>query len=166
MSEPVSIERLRSLFDYDPDTGSLVWKARTSNRVTIGSRAPNIDSKGYSRVGVDRRQHRVHRIIWALYYGAWPLKQIDHINCDRTDNRITNLRLATESQNKANRRKNKNNTTGHKGVTKMKRGKPFSAQITHNRRAYYLGTFNTADEAVDAYAKAAERLFGSYSRTK
>lgn len=106
-----------------------------------------------------------HRVAWLLHYGSWPEKGlcVDHINGDRADNRIENLRQATYKENFTNRKKPKNNTSGYKGVCKD--GSKWRASICKDRKSYTLGTFNTPEEAYDAYCRAAAKLHGEFART-
>lgn len=155
-------ELVRELFDYNPETGDLTWRNPRTNRLKPGMKAANLDSKGYLRVTIGRRQYRVHRVIWLYVYGSAPDGLIDHKNRIRTDNRLVNLRISDELQNVANRGVHKNNKTGYKGVFVSKPGK-FTAQIMHNRKAKHLGYFKTAEEAHAAYISAAKRLFGEFA---
>lgn len=91
--------------------------------------------------------------------------ETDHINGNTLDNRRCNLRYATPSQNQANRRKQRNNTSGYKGVTWIKRTQEWRAQIMLNRKRHHLGYFETKEEAAQAYAQAAKKMFGKYART-
>jgi phosphotransferase system IIB component len=94
--------------------------------------------------------------------GKWPPAQVDHKNLDRSDNRWTNLRLASNQQNQANQNAQKNNLLGIKGVSRV--GSKYKSQITHKKRNYYLGMFQTPEEAIAAYKAAAETLFGEFAR--
>jgi len=93
-----------------------------------------------------------------------PESHIDHINCNGLDNRKSNLRLATQAENMRNRKRQKNNTSGYKGVRKARKG--WRAAIDHEGVKYQLGTFSTAETAHAAYCAAAQRLHGSFARTE
>jgi len=103
-------------------------------------------------------------VAWLIHFGQWPERQVDHINGDHADNRISNLRLATGTQNQANKGLQRNNTTGFKGVG-YRPDRGFFAIIKKDRKSHYLGQFNTAEEAHAAYCAAAKRLFGEFART-
>ena len=113
---------------------------------------------------MDKSPLLAHRIAWALMYGEFPDGQLDHINGEPSDNRITNLRLATESQNKANRRRSKRNSTGFKGVSFRKRDHIYSAQIRKDKKTMWLGSYKSPEEAHRAYAKAAKEMHGEFAR--
>lgn len=152
----LTVERLRELLDYDPDTGLFTWRVRTSKCVTVGAIAGCLD-KGYLRIQIDRRLHLAHRLAWLYITGDWPPAQIDHINGIRDDNRIANLRAATRAENMHNRRKPHSNTTsGYLGVSRY-RGK-FMAQIKLDGKSKFLGLFDTPEEAHAVYLEAKRRL--------
>jgi hypothetical protein len=156
--------RLRELFDYDPHTGSLTWKRRTSNRVTPNGTAGTITPDGRVVVRVDGQTYRAHRLIWLWMTGSWPEKLVDHIDCNASNNSWDNLREATNQENLLNRGANKNNTTGLKGVTYDKRTGRWSAQIKHNRKNFFLGRFKTPEQAHQAYVSAVVRFHGDFAR--
>lgn len=104
-----------------------------------------------------------HRLAWFLHYGEWPTCQVDHINGDRHDNRISNLRLASSSENQRNRKRPKNNTSGYKGVSWIEHYQMWQATIKFDGKNKYLGRFDTPEEASDAYNKAALRHHGEFA---
>lgn len=106
-----------------------------------------------------------HQLAWLLSHDEWPPRNIDHIDMDRANNRLSNLRLATPSQNGANRGRQKNNSSGLKGVAWNKGAKRWRAQIKANGKRRHLGYFDTAEEAHAAYQEAAASLFGDFART-
>lgn len=93
----LSVERVRALLRYDPDTGHLYWSA-------TGERAGNIQDKGYRTIEIDGGRYYAHRVVWFHTHGVWPENDLDHINRERDDNRIANLRDVTRSENNRNRR--------------------------------------------------------------
>jgi hypothetical protein len=106
-----------------------------------------------------------HRLVWLYHNGCWPSKFLDHIDGDRENNRIENLREASRTDNNRNVSRQRNNTSGFKGVSLMKRDNVWIAQITVNRKNYYLGRFSTPEEAYAAYCKAAKELHGEFANT-
>jgi HNH endonuclease/AP2 domain len=161
----VTAERLRELLGCDPETGLLIWKM---NRQGPGARAGEVagckDPQGYIKIGIDGRMYLAHRLIWLHIYGAWPDGELDHINHDPSDNRIENLRLATNSQNMANRPAQINNTSGFKGTTFHKQRRKWQAQITVNKKVLHLGLFKTPEAAHAAYVLATQALHGEFAR--
>jgi|SRR3972149_10393518 len=123
-------------------------------------------SHGYAkRMGKENGRNKaiyMHRVIFGIAQG----KDIDHINGDRLDNRKSNLRLATDSQNQANSRIRVDNTSGYKGVAKCTNKKKWFAQIQVNKKQIFLGRFSDIKDAVLAYNDAAIFYFGKYARIK
>lgn len=159
------IARVRELLNYEADTGILRWKAKRHGTASVGSQAGSINSKGYRCVKIDGKLYQAHRIAWVLANGEWPARAIDHKNRNRDDNRIENLRLATNSQNKANSKKPEHNTSGLKGVTWHKLRQKWAAQICKDGKNIHLGLFTSANEAHEAYIKAANQNFGEFARS-
>jgi hypothetical protein len=152
-------KRVRQLFDYDPATGALTWKACASKKAAtlIGKRAGSVRGHGYRYVGVDGRDYGEHRIVWLWVHGEWPTKHIDHKNGDGTDNRIANLRLATVSQNHANAALQRNSPSGIKGV-RQRYGRWY-VRIAEQ----HIGTFRTKEEAAEAATRAAQQRWGDFA---
>lgn len=179
MPQPSSLtaEFVRSILDYDPETGIATWRPkpprtrldRTFNTRFAGKAAGSRHKTyGYLCVGINRRVYYLQQIIWLHYYGEWPALLVDHSDGDRVNNRITNLRLATYSQNGRNRGMQANNTSGYKGVCFDAYGlriKRWMASIYDGKYHIYLGRFATREEAAAAYREAALRLHGEFSRT-
>jgi len=140
---------VRNAFVYDPETGSLRW---AEGRVRAGKEAGHVHTctvgKKYVQVRCDRRLAYAHRIIWTMVMGEIPDgMQIDHIDGDGTNNRLANLRLVTDSENKRNQRKMKNNTSGFTGVYLDKRRGTYTARVTIDGRFSTIGRASTAEEA-------------------
>lgn len=146
---------LEQLLDYNPETGSLRWKVQMSSRALKGSEAGNADKRGYRVVQIHGRRYMAHRIAWALSFGAWPDGEIDHKNCDPSDNRLQNIRDVSPGVNKQNSRApHADSKTGLLGVTFHKRRSAFMAQIFVSGKNKFLGFFDTAEEAHAAYVSA------------
>jgi hypothetical protein len=150
-------EELKLLVNYDQETGLFTWKVKRQGK--IKSNLGWITDKGYVEICIAGKRLKAHRWAWFYVYGELP-KQIDHINCNKTDNRLCNLRIVTNKQNHENRGAQKNNTSGFKGVTHFEN--KWRSQIMHNRKNYYIGLFDTAKEAHIAYKKKANELFTHY----
>lgn len=159
-----TVERLREALDYDPLTGRLTWKVRVARPARVGAEAGTTDPRGYRQVQLDGCQVLAHIVIWALVTGEWPDFDLDHRDLNRANNRWVNLRPATGSQNAANTKRLRSNTTGFKGTT-FAVGK-YQASITVEGKYRYLGRFESAEEAHAAYARAAQEAFGDYARVE
>lgn len=160
----VPIERLRECFNYDPETGAITNRIYRGGRGPAGKEIPATASGGhkYRRTQCDGVRILCHRIAWALHYGYWPEQSIDHINGDGFDNRISNLRLATRSQNGRNRGKNANNTSGFKGVSWHSVARKWRAATRINGRRIHIGSFDSAEEAGAAYDRLAREEHGEF----
>ena len=154
----LTAEYLRSILNYDQETGIFTWKVSTSNRVKVGDVAGCPDGKGYLLISVHSRLYKAHRLAWLYMNGTWPEDQIDHINRIRADNRILNLREVSHKQNNQNKSKRSDNTSGHPGVCWHKRISKWEARIKHNHKQIHLGYFSILEEAISA-RKAAEKLY-------
>ena len=152
---------LKEILDYDPETGIFRWKVSRQG-IRIGAEAGNLRKEGYRRIAVNGKSYFAHRLVWLYIHGKFPDNCIDHINGIKDDNRIANLREATNQQNLFNRGKYKNNTSGHKGVSFHKPANKFQAKIRINRKLKHLGYFDSKEEASAAYQKVAKKLQGDY----
>ena len=152
-----SVSFLRDRFHYDPDTGYLHYRHVVCN-AAAGSRAGTNKTKGYRHVRINNHYYLEHRIIWLIVTGEWP-GSIDHRNGISVDNRWSNLRPATYSQNAQNSRTRR---ALPKGV--YKNGRRFGARIGLNGQSTHLGMFNTVAEAAAAYDAAALAAFGEFAR--
>lgn len=155
-------EKARWYLDYNPETGSFFWCVKFCKKNMVGGAAGSISDSGYVLICIDGKDYRAHRLAWLITYGVWPTKQIDHINGDRRDNRISNIREATASQNSGNMKARDPNRK--KGTFFMKKEKRWRAAITHVGRQVHLGCFATEDEAHAAYCNAALALRGQFAR--
>ena len=154
----LTAEYLRSILHYDPATGIFTWKVRTAKRVKVGDIAGCPNGDGYLQIRVCSRKYRAHRLAWLYHFGEWPEDQIDHINRNRSDNRISNLRDISHKQNLQNTGKYSNNTSGHPGVSWHKQSAKWQVKIKHNYKQIHLGYFSILEEAIAA-RKAAEKLY-------
>jgi hypothetical protein len=170
LDDPLTIEQLRAALDYDPDTGIFTWCYRPDcpvqwNGKWAGKQAGS-PSGGFITIRVSRKHYHAHRLAWAFAYGEWPTGYVDHANGDWRDNRISNLRIASKSQNAANSGVFAHNTSGLKGASWSKRYGKWVAQITYRGSNRFIGHFRTAEEAHAAYCDTARRLQGEFARFK
>jgi hypothetical protein len=160
----LTAEHLRRVLLYDPYTGLWMWRQGGKGRPRVPDWMPGTLMKvGYLSISVDRLAYYAHRLAFLYMTGAWPKEQTDHIDGDRTNNRWSNLREATGSQNKQNKGIRQDNTTGFRGVYRHEDGK-FVARIKVGDKRINLGSFDTAEQASEAYEKAAKEAFGLFYR--
>lgn len=161
---------VKECLDYNPETGLFRWRVRPQNhfptingwKIFNASRAGKtpgtIDSWGYLTIRIFGKNRLAHRLAWLYVHGKWPAHEIDHINHNPADNRISNLREATPQENQRNRSMQKNNKSGVTGVRWYKPTKSWLSAIRINRRTEHLGYFRSFFEAVCA-RKSAENKY-------
>lgn len=148
-------EYIRSILSYDPETGVLRWRTYRSGGKT-SLLAGSSTSEGYMAVEINSKAYKNHRLAWLITHGYWPV-EIDHINGNRKDNRLCNLRECSRSGNRQNLKSaHSNNASGLLGVSKRPYG--YQARLTLNGKTLTLGCFKTADEAHTAYLDAKRGL--------
>lgn len=149
---------IREWLAYDPDTGYLTWKRSPATQIKAGQKAGCVDKRGFIMIRIFGGYYQAHRLVWLHVHGEWPELYIDHVNGDRGDNRLSNLRLANASQNAQNRRTaRKGSKSGLLGVRVHASGR-FGASIQVDGVRHPLGTYDTAGAAHDAYVTAKRRL--------
>ena len=147
-------DELKKILNYEPDTGEFHWKIKPSKRFPAGMKAGTLVN-GYIRIHTKGRLYGAHRLAWLYVYGVEPQYQIDHINGNSSDNRISNLRQATALENMQNIRKpQKNNSHGTLGVTYDPVKDRWRARITINGKRKYLGRFKSKEQAYEAFLQA------------
>ena len=145
---------VQKLFWYEEETGRLVRKF-SRGKGFAGTHSEAKDKNGYLVVGINKKLYRAHRVVWLYVHGEWPKGDIDHINGIKDDNRISNLRDVTRAENLQNQKASRKNTSGFKGVWFQKSSNRYVAVIESNRKRYYLGCFETPEEAASAYSEKA-----------
>lgn len=154
----ITHDLLLSLFEYNPLTGQFLQLTRTSHRVKIGDVAGCLNKKiGYRQITIFYKRYYAHRLAWFYVHGKWPAKEIDHINGNRSDNRIENLRDISHNENMMGFKKfSCANTSGYTGVYWEKRCGKWQAKTVVRRKQIHLGYFDDpkkASEVRDAYVK-------------
>lgn len=166
----VSVGQLRELLDYDPSSGVLTWRKRDQhwfksrrdceawNTRYAGKPANSLHKFGYVIVRLFGRSYKGHRIAYAMHHGCWPTLQIDHINGDKADNRISNLREVDNQTNAMNTKTHRHNTSGVSGVYWHKRDRKWIARIGTTKAGSFIGAFKSFDDAVAARKQAEQDL--------
>jgi len=158
----ITQEKLHELFEYRD--GALIWKVRLAMRIKIGEIAGTIEKNGYIRVTIDGKPYRMHQLVFMYHHGLLTKgKEIDHIDGNRTNNRIENLREVTRQQNQFNRKFFKN-SSGVKGVTWNKEKKKWKAQIMVDGKNKHLAYCDTIEEAAVAMEKGRKQYHGDFAR--
>lgn len=143
---------LLSLFNYNPETGIFTNRVSRNSRAMVGGVAGYVCPRGYIEIRINRRAYLAHRLAWFYVNGVWPKDQVDHLNGDKGDNRISNLRDVTPILNQQNQAgPHRDNRSGYLGVCYHKRSGLFRAYITLNKKQIILGNFKTAEEAHARY---------------
>ena len=154
-------EELRNILDYDPETGIFLWKVSRQGTSGIGSVAGR-NLNGYRHIKISGIRYSAHRLAWKMTTGFDPVNEIDHINGERSDNRIANLREATRSENVRNQGKRTTNTSGHKGVSFNKPTGKWVTKIVIAGKKKHIGYFTDIHEAAASYAAAATASHGEF----
>lgn len=154
----LTAQRLRELLHYDPDTGVFTRAVSQKGRNgRAGCVAGGKTDSGYIRIGIHNRLHMAHRLAWLYVFGAWPAGVVDHIDGDKTNNRIENLRDVSTSVNMQNQRTAQaKNASGFLGVTRH--GNRFEASIKLNGVNHYIGSYATPETAHEAYVSVKREI--------
>jgi len=165
----LSARYVRSILDYNPETGIFTWRHRPDagrvwNLRFAGKVAGNVNRKsGYHRISINGSRYYSHRLVWLLMTGKWPVAEIDHRDKIRSNNKFNNLRQATHSQNHCNKT-SPQNRSGYKGVYFDKKVGRFGASIKIRRRSKFLGYFSNPRDGYRVYCAEAKKLHGEFAR--
>ena len=155
----ITVSELHELLTADFEAGRLFWRnaARSTNGRghDAGDEAGYMEPRGYFYLDTGKGRYAVHRILWAMYHGDWPTKEIDHIDRNKSNNAIANLRDVSSRENEANKERKGNLPLGV-----HRKNKRFEARLYANGSRSYLGTYGTPEEASAAYQKALEAALG------
>lgn len=145
-----------SLFRYDPQSGIIYYKIPIKRKIVDSVAGIICRSHGYLKVGIEGKYYMGHRVAWRLHYGKWPEYQIDHINGNRSDNRICNLRDVKPKENQKNRKEHRQGQL--LGTYFCKKAKKYKSQICFNKKKIHLGMYFTEKEAHEQYINAQKAL--------
>ena len=150
-TEQMDISRI----SYDPETGIFRW-AVSEPGVSAGKVAGSLTKYGYWVVKLERKQYRAHRLAWFIAHGVWPIGEVDHINGDRLDNRLANLRVVDRAGNSQNqlRAHRDNRSCGLLGVTWNKQHGKWQAKLQARKKRHHVGYFSNPEAAHAAYLEA------------
>jgi hypothetical protein len=158
----ITQKHLKSILYYSETDGNFFWKIKKSLRINIGDVAGKVSKNGYIVIKIDGKEYKAHRLAWLYVYGLFPEKQIDHINGVRSDNRIKNIREASQSQNLLNTKKRVDNTTGYKNVYFNKHTKTWYIKCQIDGKRNTFGMFKTKEFAWDIYKNIARQFHGEF----
>lgn len=156
----------RELLAFNEKTGVLRWRVDRRGKAKAGTKAGSVAGQGHIQVRINGIRYYAHRLVWLLAYGTWPPAgfDVDHVDGDRANNRLGNLRLATPAQNQANTTKlRKTNTSGYRGVSWHHARKRWEARIRLSGRRTFLGYFDDVIDAARAYDAAYFSAFGEFA---
>jgi len=161
----VDLSEISQDLEYCPETGVFRWKKHMGGRSPkAGEIAGTPHIAGYTQVGYKRNIYLAHRLAWLFVHGSWPKKDLDHINGDKKDNRIRNLRECTHAENMLNRRKQKNNKVGHKNIC-LPRGKnQYVVRIAKHGKTHCAGYYYSLEDAIKARDAALKKVCGEFAK--
>jgi hypothetical protein len=158
-----NLDTLLHHFDYDHNTGEITWRNPSSKKMTKGDIAGTSNNQGYVCISFYGDKLKAHRIAWKMFYGSIDNDLlIDHINGNKSDNRISNLRLVSHLENNRNKRICNNNSSGYPGVIYYKNANKWAASINNNGKREYLGFFKKFEDAKNARIKK-EKEYGYFT---
>lgn len=155
---------LKRILHYNPETGDFTLLIRLGRKYSANRILNSICPKGYYRVSIREKSYKLHRLAFLYMTGRMPDGIVDHVNGNPLDNRWCNLRIVNVSQSNTNRKTQKNNKLGTKGVSFCRKKNRFKAKITVRKKTIYLGLFTNIEDACAAYDNAAKIYHGEYRR--
>jgi hypothetical protein len=152
---------LISVLEYNPDTGIFNWLISPKRGIPAGSVAGFLNN-GYIQISYKRKHYNAHTLAWLYCNKNLPSGILDHIDCNKSNNRISNLRIVDHTLNRINTLTRHDNTSGYKGVSYDKKSKKWRAQINHDKQRIYLGVYESPEEAFEAYCEIGKELYGEH----
>ena len=160
----ITQSELKEVLSYDEMTGQFVWINPKTNRLKIGDVAGWLNNKGYLHIKIGKASYKCHRLAWLYVYGEFPDGQLDHVNGNKNDNRINNLRSVSNKENGENRKLHSSNTSGHRGISWNKKSNKWTATVRHLGQLHHIGQYSVLEDAVKA-VKEARNLFFTHHQT-
>ena len=159
----IARDRLKELVDYDPETGVFTWKVSRPNGIYPGMIAGQTDMRGYGRISLDGKRYKLHRLAYLYYHGFVP-SMLDHIDGDTVNNRISNLRPCTGTENNLNRSYTKANQLKIKNVHQDIKSGKYIVQVLIEGKRQYLGRFDDLELAELVATEARNKHYGLFNR--
>lgn len=164
--DPLTQERLCEMLDYDPETGVFTWLKSPGKRRRVGNTAGGTShSRGYRLIALDGRRYLAHRLAWLYVYGHWPSDELDHIDRDTDNNRISNLRECNRYENSQNIVRDVGATSKYPGVSWDKARRKWAVKLRVNGRRLMVGRYDSEVEAAAAYFQAKLQFHPFWSPT-
>ncbi len=162
----ITQKELKKFLSYDPLTGEFTWLIHNRISKHIGTIAGKPDNYGYIIISINNNRYKAHRLAWLYMTGKWPKDMIDHIDCNPSNNTFSNLREASNAENQSNSKLSKRNSSGIKGVRWDKKRNKWSVSIAANKIRYYIGSFDSIQEAIEAVKIARQNKHKQFARIK
>jgi hypothetical protein len=161
----ISQVQLREVLDYNPDTGIFRWKIKSSKSLSIGETAGCTRADGYVTIQYNAIPYLAHRLAWVYTHGELPSTSIiDHVDGNPSNNKLNNIRVCAPTQNQQNRRVNSNSISGFKGVSWVEERQKWKARTWLKRKYYFLGYFDTKEDAIKAHQSFCITYHGEFYR--
>lgn len=161
----ITQERLKQLLVYNEEQGEFIWKVKPHKGILINTIAGSKHNKGYRHIRVDNKLYLTHRLVWLYIFGYFP-KEIDHINGNKEDNRLINLREATRAQNMQNTERVRKTVSGERGVTWVKKLKKWLVRVQIDKKRINIGYFEDLELAILVSQEAKRKYYGEFYREK
>lgn len=159
----LTFDRVHQVLKLEPETGVLTWRIRTGSRCKMGDQAGSLHkASGYRIVNIDGQKYRAHLLIWLMLYGEWRPREIDHRDRDRSNNKPSNLRLASEAMQRGNAAVRSDSASGKRGAHFHKASGLFVAEVKCEGHRF-VKYFHSMEEAADAAAAERLRVFGQFA---
>jgi hypothetical protein len=161
----VELSEISQDLEYCLETGVFRWKKHMGGRAPkAGGFAGTPHIAGYTQIGYKQNIYLAHRLAWLFVHGSWPEKDLDHINGNKTDNRICNLRECTHAENMLNRRKQKNNRVGHKNICLPRGRNQYVVRIAKHGKTHCAGYYYSLEDAIKARDAALKKVCGEFAK--